>query len=449
MRAWIYTRNSSGAERSVEEQETEARAVCDREGWQVDRVVTDMVGASRHSKGNRVGWKSIEKALANGQIDVLVTWECSRANRDLSAYAELRDLCVTHGVLWNYSGKTHDMATSGDRFRTGLDALLAEREADEIAERVQRAMRSNAAKGRPHGRRLYGYQRTYDPTTGALVGQTPHPAEAAVVRSIFADYLSGTPIRTIARRLTDEGVRTTKGTPWRDAQVRNVLLRPSYAGKRVHRGEIVGEAVWEPLVSWETFQRVQARIEASAARQVRYSETARLLTGVAKCGKCGARMFVGHDRGGRKVYQCRACFGCVRDEEKVDRFVSAQIIERLHDLPDVRPAPQVDEAAVLRRRLDEAVGQFTAGHLTAGTLARIESELLPAIAKLEAERRRQMVPIDIDVPAGGIESWWHDQITPGQRRAIATALISVVTILPAVRGSRTFDPSKVVVDWAS
>ncbi|HEX6236004.1 MAG TPA: recombinase family protein, partial [Acidimicrobiales bacterium] len=125
-RALIYTRVSQdrAGGRSPAEQEAEARAHCEREGWEVAEVVTDSVGASRHSKGHRDGWGRARRLVGAGDVDVLVTWEASRAQRDLSAYSELRDLCAAHGVRWAYSGRVHDLTTSDGRFRTGLDALL-------------------------------------------------------------------------------------------------------------------------------------------------------------------------------------------------------------------------------------------------------------------------------------------------------------------------------------
>ena len=69
-------------------------------------------------------------AVAAGGLDVLVTWEASRAQRDLDAYLELRRLCAASGVRWAYSGTVYDLAHGSDRFRTGLDALVAEDEVE-------------------------------------------------------------------------------------------------------------------------------------------------------------------------------------------------------------------------------------------------------------------------------------------------------------------------------
>jgi site-specific DNA recombinase len=82
---------------------------------------------------------------------------------DLAAYVELRDLCTGRGVFWSYSGKLHDLSNGDDRFSTGLDALLAEKEAEQISERVLRGKRKAAAEGRPSGRPPYGYRRQINP----------------------------------------------------------------------------------------------------------------------------------------------------------------------------------------------------------------------------------------------------------------------------------------------
>lgn len=457
-RALIYTRVSQdrAGGRSPAEQEAEARHLCAREGWEVAEVVTDSVGASRHSKGTRAGWKRAKSLVADGCIDVLVTWEASRAQRDLAAYAELRDLCASTGVRWSYSGRTYDLADSGDRFATGLDALMAEREADETADRVRRAMRSNATQGRPHGRRLFGYQRVYDDTTGRLVGQVPHVEEAPVVRRIFDDYLAGAGIRTVAARLNAEGITTSNGATWNDAQVRRVIVNPAYAARRVHRGEVVGEGDWPALVDVERFERVQARLVAQRTSTTRQRGTARLLTGVGRCGVCGGKVYAGHDRNKRKMYQCRTKFCVARDLVKLDTFVTAVVLARLAR-PDVTDAlagaaPDPDVAAArqetvrLRAQLDDAVEQFVAGKLTGATLSKVEARLVPLIDDVERKVRQAVVPIELDVPTTDLATWW-ESLTGEVRREVVATLIATVVINPTKRGSRDFNPEDVTIEW--
>ncbi|HSH62381.1 MAG TPA: recombinase family protein [Acidimicrobiales bacterium] len=457
-RALIYTRVSQdrAGGRSPAEQEAEGRQVCVREGWEVTEVVTDSLGASRHSKGTRRGWERARQLVADGAVDVLVTWEASRAQRDLAAYAELRELCARNGVRWSYSGRTYDMAEPSDRFTTGLDALLAEREADETAERVRRAMRGNAAQGRPHGRRLFGYQRVYDDRTGLLGGQVHLPDEAAVVREVFTGYLAGRGIRTLARELNSAGVTTSTGARWADGQVRRMLTNPAYAARRVHHGEVVGEADWPSIIDSETFDRVQARFAAMAGRQSRQTSAARLLTGVARCGVCGGRMHALHDRRGRKFYECNEKFCVARDLAKLDAYVTLVVLERL-GRPDVTEAlagvaqdPAVTDARQraqeLRAQLDDAVEQFTAGKLTGATLAKIEAKMLPLIDDAEREARHALVPLEVDVPTSNVDAWW-DGLTGEVRREIVATLLAAVVVLPTRKGTRGFDPTAVRIEW--
>lgn len=120
-RAIIYTRVSSDKgrdARSTTEQEQDCRQEAARQGWPVGAVVTDNdISASRFAAKDRPGFKRLWQILQPG--DVLVTWESSRAQRDLRDYLDLRDLCYERGVLLSYNGRTYDLSEGEDRFVQG------------------------------------------------------------------------------------------------------------------------------------------------------------------------------------------------------------------------------------------------------------------------------------------------------------------------------------------
>lgn len=131
MDAVIYTRvsrDSKGERVSVESQERECRAVCERNGWTVRALNCDnSIGASRFS-ADGPEWKRVKAELRKG--DVLAMWEASRAQRDLVEFVTLRNLCMEKDVRLSYQGRVLDLNEGDDRFTAGLDALLAERESE-------------------------------------------------------------------------------------------------------------------------------------------------------------------------------------------------------------------------------------------------------------------------------------------------------------------------------
>lgn len=457
VRALIYTRVSQDrAEgRSPEEQEADCRAVCEREDWTVIDVLSDKVGASRHSKGVRDGWEEVKRRIASGEVDVLVTWAASRAGRKLADFTDIRDLCAEHEVRWNYGGRTYDLTKTSDRQSSAFEAVVSESYVDQTVDAVKRAMRANAERGRPHGRVLDGYRRVYDEHTRAFIAQEIDAERAAVIRRIYGLYLSGMGIRTIARTLNAEDVPTSTGKSWNDAQVRQVLTRPAYAARCVHKGEVVGPGEWPAIINPEDFDRVQARLKANDTGAVRTGSRGRLLSAVARCSKCGGKMHVGHDRNHRKVYQCRERYCVSRDQVKLDEYVSAVIVSVLADpvastALTERPTPEVDEAtaelAALRQQLEDATDQFINREISATTLGRIEAGLTPCIRAAEAEIRRALVPVKVDVPAEGVAEWWTD-LPADQRRTIVGALVASVEVLPTGKGTRKFNPDHVQIHW--
>ncbi len=467
LRALIYTRVSqdrAGLSRSVGEQETECRAECNRRGWTVASVITENDrSASQYAKKGRPEWAKVKAELSAGRVDVLVTWEASRSSRDLGEFVRLRDLCKASGTLLSYSGRVLDLATSTDAFLGGLDALLAERESGQSSERIRRATRAAAAKGRPHGRRTYGYRRTYDETTGNMIGQVPDELEALVVVEIVTRVANGESTRGLANELADRGLTTGGGFTWSASAVRRVARNLAYCAIRVH-GTDEHPAMWPPIVSESLLRSARARTDANAISHPMPSTTAvHLLSGIVRCGKCGARMFRGHDRNNIHVYVCRTRnwvdpetgrqYGLghltVR-KEPVDIIVTEAVNSYLNR-PDIATLiaaatvttddPATATAAGLRARLDEAVGEFTAGRLSAATLGKIEADMLPKIEAAEhAARRATFSPAVADA----IGHDFGSLPMRTQREIIAT--ICTVTIRPGGAG-RVFDPTRVQITW--
>lgn len=467
MRVLIYTRVSrdqSGEGRSPAEQEAELRAQCARRGWVVaEPVESDVsVGASRHSRGVRSGYERVVARILAGEVDILATWASDRANRRLVGFAELVEALRSTNTLWTYSDRLHDLSRPDDVFLTGLDALLAERYAGELSRTVRRAVGARAAEGGVHGRTIYGYRQVRDES--GRPQRYPDPVTAPVVREMYRRYLAGEGARTLARDLNRRDIPTHTGIgTWSDEQVRRMLRTAAYAGLRTHHGEIVGPATWPAIIERDMWDAVQARrAEVAAAHPVK-AGTARLLSAVARCGVCGGKMNVQHDRaladgGKRKVYVCRAGFCTARDATKLETYICDVIVARLSDpalVADMAGAATIsDEAHVaatrladIRMRLDDARAAYVAGELPLAAYTALERQIGATVRELEAIAR-PVSTLSVDIPdTDDVAAWWGSLDRPQQREIIG-AWLSAVVVHPTGRGrGRTFDPSAIEVVW--
>ncbi|MCM3555686.1 recombinase family protein [Janibacter melonis] len=456
MRALIYARVSldpRGQGRSVGEQEHECRAWADREGWDVVDVITETGSASSFARGARARtrWDELTARLS-GDVDVLLTWEASRATRQLAEYVELRELCARHGVRWGYSGTLYDLASRGDRFRTGLDALLGEDESARTSERALRSVRARAHAGQPHGKLPYGYRREYDPTSGALLRQVPDEEQAPVVREIVRRVIGGDGVRTIASDLSDRGVprpraprsRATNVDDWLGTTVRRIALSPTYAALRTHRGEVVGDATWEPLVSRDEHEKAVA-ILTDGARQTRSGDsTARhLLSGIALCGECSTPLRVLTNRGKYRSYACmqRGCMKVSRTAGPLEDLTERTLLAILANATpggDSAGAPELDQARADLVGLEGRLAGFTDsaadGDLSPASLARIEARLLPQIRQARARVRDLSRPAGVDAAVfDDPHAWWEDATLENRRALVRATLRVVVNKAPKTR----------------
>jgi site-specific DNA recombinase len=403
LRALIYVRVSSDNAngRSVEEQEAECRALCERNGWPVFEVFADNDrSASRYATKDRPEYARLKTALKPG--DVLVTWEASRAQRDLARYVELRDLCAELGVFWSYSGKLFDLAKGDDRFSTGLDALLGEKEADQIRDRIMRAHRANLAAGKPHGRIPYGYRvATETDEQGRVIRKwwEPNPAQAALIQESARRVLEGQSFGS-----TVKWIETRDPRGWDSAKLRRLLVNPTIAGFRT-RSEVVdgkrgpqvihGPGTWKAILTEDQHNDLVALFAARKSGP-RGKAAVHLLSGIATCALCGDPMW--RRWGGKKkdgsswpVYGCLKVHNA-RHQPVVDAAVVA-VIESMLETPDLLAAlaetPATDpiapaRLAELREQLEAVENKMVEGKMPIATGGRVATRLEAQIAMAEA-----------------------------------------------------------------
>jgi DNA invertase Pin-like site-specific DNA recombinase len=445
-RAVIYTRVSSDKAkgRSVAEQEAECRTECERRRWPVADVLTDNDrSATRFATKDRPQYARLGEVLRPG--DVLVVWEPSRAGRSLEHYVDLRRLCADRGVMLSYSGKLFDLDDGDDRFTTGLDALIAEREAEDARKRIQRAHRANLAAGRPHGKVSYGYRIVRDPQTGKSVGREPDPVRAPLLAEAARRVLDGHSFKSVQAWIECED----PSQKWSDVQLRRVLTSPTSAGLRTHRGSVTGPGTWEAILTEDQHNDLVAVFAARRAAP-RGAGPRHLLSGIAVCTECGDVMW--RHTGGKLadgsrsvVYTCRHRHAA-RSQAVVDAAVLA-VIEGILASPEAlaalatapeEPASTATSAkadlAELERQLAAVEDKMTDLTMPADVGARVAARLSEQIEAAKAAA----TPVFADpvvrqvATAPDALAAWHGLPLTQQRDFIRAVL--TIEIAPVGRG---------------
>ena len=455
------SRDTTGRGKSVEQQIAECRTTCENEGWQIAEIVTDnSISASRYELRNRPGYESLTRILKPGMV--LVVWEFSRAGRRTQEHLALQELCEERSVLFRAGSRNYDFRKSEDRFIGTLESAIAAKSSDETRERVLRAKRADAERGRPNGALGFGFMPTIDPVTHEKVW-TLDPITAPLVKEAATAILAGASLNSIVKDWNRRGIKTFKGNDWRSITLRQLLLRPAIAGLRQHQGQTTAvKAVWPPIITEQQHRALVATFTDPSRKTQRGSEVKHLLTNIALCGKCDkpvVRMSPNAKLQRESRYACPDRH-VGRNQAEVDKHVVSELLrimdDRLADeflMDETGAADGMDspsehhltKAAELQQQLDDATAEFIAGRLTAATLGRIEAALLPQI---DQERRsaaeRTSNPLLAKLAAGAAGAWKAADVT--ERRAMIRAAV-VVTIQPVGKGgTHVFDPNGVTVE---
>jgi site-specific DNA recombinase len=435
MKAVIYLRISSDPEDQrlgVSRQAADCRAAAEERGAEVVRTYEDNdVSATR---GQRPAWRRMLRDLEAGLLgpgDLIVAWKADRLYRRLTDFEALGEATARHGV----HVITSDGVVDFDSAQAILAAAIAKVEAANTRARVLRAKQELARQGKPSGgRRAYGFEPD---------GITHRPEEAAIVREVADRVLGGEALQSVARDLEARGVASAEGGRWTAGRLRALLLKPRMAGYRTYRGEVVGDAVWQPVIDRATWKELQDHLR-QRDRGPRGHNYTSLLGGIARCGRCGTSM----NRAGERGYRCnRSIGGCgrvKRNQAWLDKIVTEQAIERIERRLRRRVVDSADrhqreaEARLVEVRAlqEDARQRFAAGRLPgAGYLDLLEAlhteerglvEVLEGAETARAEVARHM----------GIRSRWAHMPLADRREALLD-VVEAVIVKPSTTRGRT------------
>lgn len=275
LRVAAYARVSSGKDamlHSLSAQVSQySRLIQSHSGWQYVGVYADE--ATTGTRDDRADFQRLLDDCRAGKIDMVITKSISRFARNtvilLSTVRELKALGID---VYFEEQNIHSTSADGELMLTIL-ASFAQEESRSVSENCKWSIRQKFKNGEITFFRCYGYK--------WVDGQLEVvPEEAAVVKRIFEDYLSGMGLPAICQSLNMDGISSRDGDQWTTHVIYYILRNERYIGdlllqkqyvtdhitkkKAKNHGELpqyyVSEA-HEPIISHELFEAVQEETE--------------------------------------------------------------------------------------------------------------------------------------------------------------------------------------------
>jgi len=460
-RAVLYLRISQDPRETglaLDRQREECMKLIESRGWTLVKEYAET--ASAWGKKTRSKYAEMIEDVRGGQVDIIVIWDGDRLTRVPSEGEDIIKLNELYGVSLATVTGDIDLATDNGRLMFRVKVAFSRAEVERKSARQKAAIRQKIERGMPiTGRKVIGWE---------VDGVTLIPEEAELIRETYDLVLSGATLTGTAKRWNDLGLRTSStssataarsngGGPWTAFAIRGLLTNPRYAGFRRDAEGNLFPGKWPAIVSEETWRAAVERISHPDRRTTPGPERRHLLSGLARCGVCGATMKAGASRAGIPGYRCSASAHLARKGGIIDEYIAERVIVRLTrrdaaELLSVRAAPDTDalRSELLGRRarrngLAELVadGTMTPADVRTAKL-RLDDEISELEAKLtDAGRADILGPI---VGAEDVAAVW-ESLGIDRQRAIVDLLMTV-TILPIGGGRHEkLKPQTIGIDW--
>ena len=453
-RVGLYLRMSldvTGEGLGVQRQRDACEKLARDRGWEIAQEYVDNSVSASDRRTDRPAYDRMRKDFDDGAFDALICWDLDRLTRQPRQLEDWIDAAEERGLKLVTANGEADLTTDGGRMYARIKAAVARAEVERKSARQIAAARQRAQLGRPPvGARLTGYT-----TKGEVI-----PDEAEVVRRIFELFLQRNQLKQVARRLEDEGHKTRTGVKWGSPSVRSILTNPRYVGRAVYRGQDTGiRGNWEPLVSDEDYDRVQAILRDPARRTMNVDPRTRVHLGsglfYCECGRKVRTSGGNSNKKGARFYRCsNACYS--RSMGPIDALV-IEVVRNLlkqprlstvlaqRSMPDLGPIMAELERA--RERLHSVESDYDEG-LIDGRRFKIATdkanEKIGQLARSLASYEYSTVVGDLVTAPDPVDSFENLDLL-GKREVIDTLV--KVTILRVKQGKPTFDPESVQIGW--
>ena len=267
-------------------------------GWEYVGVYADE--AKTGTKDTREKFQCMIADCRAGKIDHIITKSISRFARNTVTLLETVRELKTIGISVYFEEQNIDTLSADGELMLSILASYAQEESLSASENQKWRVKRNFEEGKPWRGFMLGYR--YDNGKYIVV-----PEEAEVVKTIFADYLSGMGVTAIMRKLNEGGVLTQQGYAWHKSAITrslrnytytgNLLLQTKYRENHITKRTLANTGQLpqyhaveshEAIIDQSTFQAVQVEMNRRAEKYAKpQPKNSYPFSGMIICAICG------------------------------------------------------------------------------------------------------------------------------------------------------------------
>jgi len=245
---------------------------------------------------NRPQYQRLVSDILAQRIEVVCCTELSRISRSVMDFHQFLALCNEQEVGFVSLREQFDTTTAHGKLMMSIFASFAQFEREQISERTSANLQARARRGLYNGGYVYGYR----PRPGQKGYLDIDQNEAVIINLMFDKYCEFGSYCEVANWLNQNGYRTREyrtrrgrlkaAALWNKNTVIQCLKNPIFIGKRRLRDGKTIDGVWEPLVTQEKFNQVQALLANnlhSRSNTVALTQHIYLFSSLLQCMHCG------------------------------------------------------------------------------------------------------------------------------------------------------------------
>jgi site-specific DNA recombinase len=232
---------------------------------------------------------------------------------------------------------------------------------------------------------------------------------------------------------------------------------------------VVAEAAWPAIIDRDTYERLTEHLAPKGSAPPRTVK--RLLTRLAYCGRCGARLYSKPEASGTATYRCvrepgrgqgTSCGRLSVVADRLDEAVADQVLAALAGAGlatalaaaaggDADRRALSDQLVADEARLEELAADYADGALTRAEWKVARERLAVRIgAARQRLSRGQSAAVLASLPAteAALRQRWEaaaEDVT--WRRGVVQAVVERVEVAPKGSGGHRFDPDRVTIRW--